>query len=229
MEQRRCISPLVCSLSLPLPVHPTEPIKLTNPPSLGDFFDVFMALMVINTAKRVKLDDKTLRLMYLNVMIDCVIGLVPFLGDIADCLYRCNTKNAALLWKMLDERGKRAEKAAGAAGATDNNNNTIISQQPRLQQQVEEHEMTETQGPPPQYQKATTGANTDDRPRPEQPDRHEKARSGGGGGGWLGRFSSRAQQERDVERADDNPNPNPTQPPRRSESKLQKPRAETRS
>lgn len=46
--------------------------------------------------------------MLLNVVIDFLIGLVPFLGDIADAVYKCNTRNAVLLEKHLREKGARA-------------------------------------------------------------------------------------------------------------------------
>lgn len=40
-----------------------------------------------------------------NIVIDFVIGLVPFVGDLADAAYKCNTRNAVLLEKYLRERG----------------------------------------------------------------------------------------------------------------------------
>ena len=43
--------------------------------------------------------------MQLNMLIDFAIGLVPFLGDIADAIYKCNTKNVVLLERELRKRG----------------------------------------------------------------------------------------------------------------------------
>lgn len=45
--------------------------------------------------------------MMINVVIDFFIGLVPFLGDIADAVYKCNTRNAVLLEKHLREKGAK--------------------------------------------------------------------------------------------------------------------------
>ncbi len=61
-------------------------------PAAGDFVDFFMAWMVINSAKKVEggLDKSVESKMWLNVMIDFAIGLVPFLGDFADGRYRKN-------------------------------------------------------------------------------------------------------------------------------------------
>jgi hypothetical protein len=43
--------------------------------------------------------------MYTNLMIDFVIGLIPVLGDFADAIFKCNTRNNILLEKFLRERG----------------------------------------------------------------------------------------------------------------------------
>ncbi|KAH6667805.1 hypothetical protein B0J14DRAFT_658586 [Halenospora varia] len=39
--------------------------------------------------------------MMFHLMIDFAIGLVPFIGDIADMAFRANTKNAVLLEEYL--------------------------------------------------------------------------------------------------------------------------------
>ena len=39
--------------------------------------------------------------MIFNVAVDFIVGLVPFIGDLADAAFRCNTKNAALLEEYL--------------------------------------------------------------------------------------------------------------------------------
>ena len=74
-------------------------------PGAGDIFDSFMALMVVWTCTQVNIPPALKSRMMLNVTIDFLIGLVPFLGDVADALYRCNTRNAALLYKHLQQRG----------------------------------------------------------------------------------------------------------------------------
>ena len=39
------------------------------------------------------------------MIIDFGIGLVPFIGDLADAIYKCNSKNVVLLEKELRKRG----------------------------------------------------------------------------------------------------------------------------
>jgi len=54
--------------------------------SIGDVIDAFMAVMVLRTCQQVEggLPKDIQMKMYINIMLDFGIGLVPFLGDIAD-------------------------------------------------------------------------------------------------------------------------------------------------
>lgn len=49
----------------------------------------------------------------MNLVFDFIIGLVPFLGDIADAIYKCNTKNYLLLEKELIKRVIQRQEDAG--------------------------------------------------------------------------------------------------------------------
>ena len=84
-------------------------------PALGDFIDLFMALMVLNTAMKVSpgKDRDALRAkMMMNIIVDFAIGLVPVLGDVADTFFRANTRNAIALEKMLNDRVKKQQQGA---------------------------------------------------------------------------------------------------------------------
>lgn len=39
-----------------------------------------------------------------NIVVDFFLGLVPFLGDLADTAFRCNTKNVVILEKALAQK-----------------------------------------------------------------------------------------------------------------------------
>jgi len=52
--------------------------------------------------------------MMLNIILDFAVGLVPFLGDVADAAFRANTRNAALLESHLREQGKKNLRKSGA-------------------------------------------------------------------------------------------------------------------
>ncbi|KAI1111567.1 hypothetical protein F5Y14DRAFT_425012 [Nemania sp. NC0429] len=91
-------------------------------PIFGDFADAFLALLVIRTAKQVEGGlPFGLRLsMYFWLLVDLVIGLIPFVGDVADALVLANTRNAAALEEHLRQKGKKNLRSSGqAVPATD--------------------------------------------------------------------------------------------------------------
>jgi hypothetical protein len=51
--------------------------------------------------------------MIMNILFDFVIGLVPFVGDIADAAYKCNTRNAIILEKYLRSKGAKEASNRG--------------------------------------------------------------------------------------------------------------------
>lgn len=67
--------------------------------------------MRISGGKDAKDVKKMRSLMMANLLFDGAIGLVPFFGDIADTIFKCNTRNAVLLELLLT---KRARKEAAA-------------------------------------------------------------------------------------------------------------------
>lgn len=54
--------------------------------SIGDVIDAFMAMMVLRTCQQVEggLPSDVKAKMMFNIIVDFAVGLVPFLGDIAD-------------------------------------------------------------------------------------------------------------------------------------------------
>ena len=51
--------------------------------------------------------------MLFNVVFDFIIGIVPFVGDVADAAFRANTRNAAILEAHLREKGKKSLRQSG--------------------------------------------------------------------------------------------------------------------
>ena len=164
-------------------------------PALGDFIDVFMALMVMNTAMKVspgKDRDKLRAPMVMNIAIDFAVGLVPFLGDVADALFRANTRNAVALEKMLNKRVKVLEAKENGAAAhhteldddSDDDRHSHVyledASPPSYESGYEDHR-ERMQGPVAVQKPAKTKSTSR------------------GGGGW---FSSRPQRETDLERGE---------------------------
>lgn len=83
-------------------------------PAIGDILDAFMAMMVFRTCQQVEggLPNDVRAKMMFNIIIDFFIGLVPFLGDVADAAFKANTKNAAELEKFLRKKGAKNLEAA---------------------------------------------------------------------------------------------------------------------
>ena len=70
---------------------------------------MLLALMVVASASKVEggLPGSIRMRMLFNVVLDFVIGLVPFVGDLADAMYKCNTRNAVLLEDYLKKKGQK--------------------------------------------------------------------------------------------------------------------------
>ena len=71
--------------------------------------------MVFRTA--MKIEDGLPAPVAIHMLINCgfdfVIGIVPFIGDLADAAFKANTRNAAILEAHLREKGKKALKKSG--------------------------------------------------------------------------------------------------------------------
>ena len=83
--------------------------------------------------------------MKMNMAFDFAIGLIPFIGDIADAAYKCNTRNVVLLEEELRERGKRRTKGTPQANVAD------PSLADEFDYQNEDRLLNEQNGPPPRY------------------------------------------------------------------------------
>lgn len=80
-------------------------------PAVGDALDMGMAALLIQRMRKIEggLPHKVLLLMVINMVIDFLVGLVPFVGDLADAAIKCNSKNVRLLEEHLDKEYKPAE------------------------------------------------------------------------------------------------------------------------
>lgn len=84
-------------------------------PLAGDAIGVMMALALFKTCCQVEggLSQSIKMRMMINIMADFVVGLIPFLGDLADAAFKCNTRNLRLLEVTLDKKynpGRRDDR-----------------------------------------------------------------------------------------------------------------------
>jgi len=156
-------------------------------PGFGDVADMLLALMVFRTICSVKpeLDASTKMRMQINIVIDFVIGIIPFVGDIADAAYKCNTRNVVIFESVLRKRGQKRIKGTPQANQTD------WSLPDQWEYQEEEERLNAQHGPPPDY--TSRQPSRRDRDREDRRDRRDR----------------RDRQDYDVESGRNAPPPHP--------------------
>ncbi|KPI38102.1 uncharacterized protein AB675_1033 [Cyphellophora attinorum] len=115
-------------------------------PAIGDVFDMLLCLMVYRTICSVGDLPSNLKMrMQFNIVVDFLIGIIPFVGDIADAAYKCNTKNVILFEDELRRRGKKRLKGTAQENMPD------PSLGDTFDYQAEEEARTRNGGAPPRY------------------------------------------------------------------------------
>jgi Domain of unknown function (DUF4112) len=66
-------------------------------PWVGDLLTALMSCAIIFQAHQMRIPRVVQLRMLFNVIIDVVIGVVPFVGDVADVFWKSNAKNLAVL------------------------------------------------------------------------------------------------------------------------------------
>jgi hypothetical protein len=125
--------------------------------------------------------------MYINIILDFGIGLVPGLGDIADAIFRANIRNAALLEKFLRQKGAAALKAQGQ----------VV---PAIDPNEYDWQMTEEDGPRAGTVITQGAAQHIGHVQMSQPPQARLPEKRSGDGGWFG-FGGKIKQ-RDLEAGD---------------------------
>ena len=73
-------------------------------PVLGDSIAALIGLYPIYIAQQHKLGLLLRARMLLNLIIDWFIGIIPFIGDLADVAFKANIRNAKILRNALEKR-----------------------------------------------------------------------------------------------------------------------------
>jgi hypothetical protein len=77
-------------------------------PGIGDAIGAVISAYIINEARSMGAPKSVLLRMTGNVMIETIVGAIPFAGDLFDAAYKANMRNLALLERYeLDPRGSR--------------------------------------------------------------------------------------------------------------------------
>lgn len=146
-----------------------------------------MALMVMKTCMSVEggLPSGLKIKMVFNIFFDFIIGLVPFVGDLVDAIFRANTRNVVLLEEYLRQNGKKNLRQSGlpipAIDPSDPVEFDRAQNESSPGSSSRQHSRQPSRQPspnPPPYQQ---GASHN---MPREPD---TAQARDNGGGWLGR------------------------------------------
>ena len=79
-------------------------------PVAGEAIGLILALYLVLEAFKLKLPMKLILRMLGNVLMDFLIGLVPFVGDLADMAFKANLRNMKLLRGYI-EREQQSRRA----------------------------------------------------------------------------------------------------------------------
>jgi hypothetical protein len=86
-------------------------------PGIGDAIGALISAYIINEARGMGAPRSVLLRMMSNVMIETIIGAIPFAGDLFDAAFKANTRNLALLAKyQLDPVSSRRGSRLFVAG-----------------------------------------------------------------------------------------------------------------
>jgi hypothetical protein len=171
-------------------------------PEIGDVIDLLMAYSVYRECKKVEggLDSNTKMKMKMWILIDFLIGLVPFVGDMLDASIKANTKNVRLLEIALDKKYKPSTLKADEEKTTVERRKRDSEYRPPAPATV--YEDLSEDDDLPQY----TSPGGDGRPTRPEASRAKEERRGGeraersakkGRGSWFG---GQRDETRDVER-----------------------------
>ncbi len=79
-------------------------------PGIGDAIGALLSAYILNEARRLGAPRTVLLRMTVNVIVEAVVGSIPFAGDVFDAAFKANMRNLALLERYhLDPRGARRE------------------------------------------------------------------------------------------------------------------------
>lgn len=77
-------------------------------PGIGDAIGALLSAYIVNEARALGAPRSVLLRMITNIMIETVIGSIPFAGDLFDAAFKANMRNLALLARyQLDPIGSR--------------------------------------------------------------------------------------------------------------------------
>jgi Domain of unknown function (DUF4112) len=81
-------------------------------PVVGDFVGVLLSSYILKEAARLGAPKVVLARMASNVLIEGIVGIIPFAGDVFDAAWKANQRNVRLLNAWLDHPKKTARSSS---------------------------------------------------------------------------------------------------------------------
>jgi hypothetical protein len=81
-------------------------------PVLGDFVGVLLSSYILKEAARLGAPKVVLARMASNVLVEGIVGIIPFAGDVFDAAWKANQRNVRLLNAWLDHPKKTARSSS---------------------------------------------------------------------------------------------------------------------
>ena len=79
-------------------------------PFAGDAVSTAVSLSLVAKSIRYGLPRELITKMLANILVDFLMGAVPFVGDLADMWFKANMRNVALLREYLEQTRRRAAR-----------------------------------------------------------------------------------------------------------------------
>ena len=75
-------------------------------PGGGDILSGVFSLYMLRAAIKMKLPKRAIFSMFLNIIIDTTVGVIPVAGDIFDIFWKSNKRNLEIIEKHLNKQSK---------------------------------------------------------------------------------------------------------------------------
>lgn len=109
----------VRTLSRVLDKYMVDPLIGLVLPGAGDLLGSLVGMYTVVIAARRKMSPVVIARMLMNLALDALFGIVPFIGDLFDLGFKANQRNAELLTERAETGGKATARdwltIAGAA------------------------------------------------------------------------------------------------------------------
>ncbi len=79
-------------------------------PGMGEIISFLLAIYVIKAGYEVNLPQTKINQMFVNVVLDLLIGAVPLLGDVADFWFKASDKNIKIIEDYLKTKESKVEE-----------------------------------------------------------------------------------------------------------------------